>query len=222
MVFDTGAANSSFNHLKWFTELHPLPRPVHYSCSSGTIGTTYYQGTVELNTTTTKGDKMRLKLPHTNYCPESPANLVGIVSLRSSKSTWRMDTNDIIHKPSGRIIQCTEFTNLTPAGRSAIWINNLCDEYGVKQGTPLVLFTDSENALATVLNPMNKARTRCIDIRYKWIIDEVVNKKEITLIHVSGKEMPADGLTKPLPLDLHVKFVKMLGMQSMKVPWYKD
>ncbi|KAK0713967.1 hypothetical protein B0T26DRAFT_678239 [Lasiosphaeria miniovina] len=32
------------------------------------------------------------------------------------------------------------------------------------------------------------------------------------------KEMPADGLTKPLVQDLHVKFVKILGLESRKVP----
>ncbi|KAK0727715.1 hypothetical protein B0T26DRAFT_748022 [Lasiosphaeria miniovina] len=30
-----------------------------------------------------------------------------------------------------------------------------------------LLFTDSVNALTTVMNPLNGARTRCIDIRYK-------------------------------------------------------
>jgi hypothetical protein len=34
-----------------------------------------------------------------------------------------------------------------------------------------------------------------------------------------GDKIVADGLTKLLVLDKHVKFVKMLGMAAMKVPW---
>jgi hypothetical protein len=107
-----------------------------------------------------------------------------------------------------------EFINLTPAGMSLKWINGILKEFGAAQPAPVLLFTDSANALTTVLNPYNSARTRSIDIRYKWIIDQVA-KKEVTVEHIAGAEMPADGLTKPLGKIAHAKFVKLLGMTTV-------
>jgi len=45
-------------------------------------------------------------------------------------------------------------------------------------------------------------------------IDQVA-KKEVTVEHIAGAEMPADGLTKPLGKIAHAKFVKLLGMTTV-------
>ena len=95
-----------------------------------------------------------------------------------------------------------EFTNLLPAGQAVLWIWNALKELGAEQSTPTVLYTDSANGAAMALNPLQSARTRCIDIRYKWVIDRV-SKGVLKVDHVSGKQMPADGLTKPLSPELH-------------------
>lgn len=71
------------------------------------------------------------------------------------------------------------------------------------------------------MNPLNKARTRNIDIRYKWVTEQVV-KGLLNVEHVYGIEMPADGLTKPLQKEKHARFVRMLGMASIRVPWIKN
>lgn len=43
------------------------------------------------------------------------------------------------------------------------WINGMLAEFGAAQTEPSLLFADSANALTTVLNPLNSARTRSID-----------------------------------------------------------
>ena len=90
-----------------------------------------------------------------------------------------------------------EFVNLTPAGQSAIWLAEILKEAGCPKTTPFILFTDSANAQHIALNPENTARTRHIDMRYKWIQDRV-KKGYFKLKHVPTTEMIADGLTKPL------------------------
>jgi hypothetical protein len=113
-----------------------------------------------------------------------------------------------------------EFTNLSPAGQSAQWVARILAEYGAPQPAPILLYTDSNNARLIVMNPLNTARTRCVDIRYKWIIDRV-QKKELVIEHISGTEMAADGLTKPLLREKHQQFVRMLGMVAQQIPWAK-
>jgi len=111
-----------------------------------------------------------------------------------------------------------EFTNLTPAGRSALWVAKILEDCGVPQPAPQILFTDSLNAYITVMNPLNVARTRCIDIRYKWIIEQV-QQGRLKVEHINGIEMAADGLTKPLLREKHSRFVGILGMTARPIPW---
>ena len=68
-----------------------------------------------------------------------------------------------------------EFINLTPCGSSVIWINNILTEAGHPQRLPILMFTDSANARHKALNPLQTARTKYIDLCYKWIIDRVKN-----------------------------------------------
>lgn len=110
-----------------------------------------------------------------------------------------------------------EFANLTPAALSAKWVGKILEECGAPQPTPTVIFTDSLNAYLTVMNPLIKARNRTIDIRYKWIIEQA-ERKRLKVEHISGKEMPADGLTKPLTKEKHAGFVRLLGMVPRSLP----
>ena len=111
-----------------------------------------------------------------------------------------------------------EFCNLTPAAKSAQWVAEIVKEFGLAVKAPVVVFTDSANARIHVLNPQKAAPTRCIDIRYKWIIEQTRNGL-FEIKYVKGEEMVADGFTKPLQREKHEKFVKQLGMTSMAVPW---
>ncbi|SPQ24847.1 8057742e-c9ec-4c39-8e10-c1a2c3c30d6b [Thermothielavioides terrestris] len=72
---------------------------------------------------------------------------------------------------------------------------NILKDSGFPQNTPQILYTDSLTARLAVLNPLNVARIRCIDIRYKWIIEQVKQDK-FAVQHIRGMEMPADGLDK--------------------------
>ena len=81
------------------------------------------------------------------------------------------------------------------------------EEFGLQVRKPIVVFTDSANARIHVLNPQKAARTRYIDIRYKWIIEQA-RDSAFEIQYVEGEEMPADGLTKGLQREKHKKFVK--------------
>ena len=109
-----------------------------------------------------------------------------------------------------------EFVNLTPAGLTAIWIANILKEAGCPQKIPHILFTDSANALQIAMRPENAARTRHIDIRYKWIQDRI-KKGQFKIKHIPTTEMVADGLTKPLGREKFTQFVKMIGVGPC--PW---
>lgn len=66
-----------------------------------------------------------------------------------------------------------EFINLTPTALSLLWVANIMKDAGHHRQNPLLLFTDSANARAVALNPLNTARTYHIDLRLKWIIQRL-------------------------------------------------
>ncbi|KAK1775153.1 hypothetical protein QBC45DRAFT_456675 [Copromyces sp. CBS 386.78] len=109
-----------------------------------------------------------------------------------------------------------EHSNLTPAAISALWISGMLAELGAPQPAPSLIYTDSKNARHQVMNPQVAARNRCIDVRYKWLIEQVQQGK-FTVTHIPGDEMIADGFTKPLNAEKHGKFVKMLGLASRNI-----
>ncbi|EAQ82905.1 hypothetical protein CHGG_11081 [Chaetomium globosum CBS 148.51] len=104
-----------------------------------------------------------------------------------------------------------EFINLTPTALSLLWVANVLKDAGYQQNAPLLFFTDSANARAIALNPLNTARTYHIDLRYKWIIQRMA-MGQFQLDHVGTDDMVADGLTKGLSGAKHAQFVKQLGL----------
>jgi hypothetical protein len=130
-----------------------------------------------------------------------------IVFLGDCPITWKSKRQELVTLSTTE----AEFINLTPAALSLIFIRNLCKDLGYEQPKPLIVFTDSQNARLTALNPLKIARTRHIDVRYKWIIQKVdVGEFEIT--HVGTRDMVADGLTKALLREKHVRFVRQLNL----------
>lgn len=104
-----------------------------------------------------------------------------------------------------------EFVNLTPAGQAAIWLCRFVKEFGIDIPRPIILFTDSLNARHNVLNKNNSARTRHIDIRYKWIIQRTQHG-DFHIKHIETDKMAADGLTKPLEATKFEIFKQLLGL----------
>ena len=132
-----------------------------------------------------------------------------IAMLGSSLIYWTSRLQNLVTTSTTK----AEFINLTPAGKTLLWLSSLLSQMGRDPPLPLILFTDSRNARHTVLNPLNSARTRYIDFRYKWVTD-MVRKGYFKINHVSTEEMVADGLTKGLGKEKHNSFVKMLGIKG--------
>ena len=66
-----------------------------------------------------------------------------------------------------------------------------------------------------MLNKNNSAHTQTLDIRYKWIIQQV-EFGNFQLHHVSTLDMVADGLTKPLTREKYLAFVHQLHLKPLK------
>jgi hypothetical protein len=104
-----------------------------------------------------------------------------------------------------------EFCNFTLISKSLDWVAGILKNLGCEQPISLVMITDSANARYIVLNLLRNARTRSINIWYKWIIDEQ-RKSVFTINHIAGEDTVADRLTKPLEKNKHQRFVRQLRL----------
>ena len=78
-------------------------------------------------------------------------------------------------------------------------------------------FSGSRNAYLNGMNPLNAARTRCMDIRYKWITEKQ-KEGRFQLEHVMGENIVADELTKPLEREKQNRFLRMFGLVEKRIP----
>jgi len=94
-----------------------------------------------------------------------------VVFLAGCPVAWKSKRHTIVTLSTTE----AEFINITPVAKDVQWVAQICKGAGVPQPTPLVIHADSQNAHLTVSNPLDTARTRHIDIRYKWVA-QAVNK----------------------------------------------
>ncbi|PLW39848.1 hypothetical protein PCANC_20653 [Puccinia coronata f. sp. avenae] len=104
-----------------------------------------------------------------------------------------------------------EYKALSDSCKEGLWLQHLLTKLHLRPDTAIPLHVDNEGAEALAKNPAHHARTKHIHARYHFI-RECVQEGDITLLHVSTKEMLADMLTKPLPRVALEKHRSMFGI----------
>jgi hypothetical protein len=103
-----------------------------------------------------------------------------------------------------------EFNGLEQATREAIWLKNLLIEVGIKINT-VEIKGDNTGAINLAYNPEYHQRTKHTATRYYYVRQEVDNKN-IKVDYISTNDIPANGLTKPLPKEKFKRFVQLLNL----------
>lgn len=67
----------------------------------------------------------------------------------------------------------------------------------IEEHVPTTIFIDNQSTVRIASSEGGQNRTKHIDIREKWLTEQVM-KKKIQVRHISGEEQAADILTKPL------------------------
>ena len=107
----------------------------------------------------------------------------------------------------------SEYMAASAAAQEAIWLNRLLGELGFKTLRPITIYEDNKAAILFLDHSGNHRRSKHIDIR-KYFIREAVINGEIKLEYIPTLDQLADGLTKALAPDHHVKCLREL----LKVP----
>ena len=104
-----------------------------------------------------------------------------------------------------------EYAAATQATKELLFLQRLTSELGVQRTKPTILHCDNEGAIKLAYNPEFHARTKHIDIQGHFV-REVVSSKVMDIEWLASKDMPADGLTKPLAKPAFERFRDLIGM----------
>ena len=106
-----------------------------------------------------------------------------------------------------------EYMAMCQAVKEAVWLTGLLKDFGIDLRSPIVIFGDSQGALALAQNPVFHPRSKHIAIQYHFT-RELVQANQITVQYIPTKAMMADALTKALPRPQHIILTEMMGISA--------
>lgn len=95
------------------------------------------------------------------------------------------------------------------AAKEAIWLRNLLSEIGYKQKQATTIYCDNQAAIALSRNPEFHSRSKHVDIHYQFLRLHI-DRNTVNLKFIGSKEMAADGLTKALSRQNHIRFCEYM------------
>ncbi|TPX13082.1 uncharacterized protein E0L32_006508 [Thyridium curvatum] len=106
-----------------------------------------------------------------------------------------------------------ELLALTSSLRETIATMRFFERMTLQLSGQFVVYCDNRQTIRLVKseNPRLKTALRHVDIHHHWARQEV-QKKTVEIEYLATDQMPADGLTKILPINKHREFIKQLGL----------
>jgi len=103
-----------------------------------------------------------------------------------------------------------EYVAAAMATKEALWLRKLLTALGVDGGA-VPMEEDNQSCLALVNNPEATGRTKHVDVAYHMVRDYQA-RGDVAFYFLPSAEMPADGLTKPLPSPAFTAFRAAIGV----------
>jgi len=103
-----------------------------------------------------------------------------------------------------------EYVAAAMATKEALWLRKLLSTLGVDGGA-VPMGEDNQSCLALVNNPEATRRTKHVAVAYH-MVRGCLARGEVAPYFLLSAEMPADGLTKPLPSPAFTAFRDAVGV----------
>lgn len=107
-----------------------------------------------------------------------------------------------------------EFVALCEAVKEALWIKYVLIDLKRSIDKPTTIFEDNQSCINMFENQKISNRTKHIDIKYHFVKEVIKNQEDISLKYCSSKEMIADMLTKPLPIETFIRHRDNIQLQN--------
>ena len=106
-----------------------------------------------------------------------------------------------------------ELLALSETARQTLWWKRFFATIQFDTQQPMVIYCDNKMTLGLMDSetPRLSTRLRHVDIHSCWLRQKI-QERRVTTEWIPTAEMPADGLTKALPIQKHQKFIKLINM----------
>lgn len=105
-----------------------------------------------------------------------------------------------------------EYVSAAAGACQAVWLRNVLEEIGCKQGERTVLFCDNSSTIKLSKNPVFHGRSKHIQVRFHFL-RELVSDEIIELEYCSTQDQLADVMTKAVKLDVFEKLRGYMGVE---------
>ncbi|KAL0449037.1 UNVERIFIED_CONTAM: Secreted RxLR effector protein [Sesamum latifolium] len=131
----------------------------------------------------------------------------GVVTWKSSKQDTTTDSTTE-----------AEYIATSEAAKEVVWMKNYIQELGVVPSIaePVVIFCDSNGAIAQAKEPRSHHRSKHILRRYH-LLREMVSRGECRIDRVSSAENTVDPLTKPMSQVAHTQHLDKMGLSQLVI-----
>jgi hypothetical protein len=104
-----------------------------------------------------------------------------------------------------------ELRTQNESGKDVLWFRQFLTCLGFPPSTPTPMHCDNQASIAIIVNDSLAKLSRYLDIKLLWL-RELFKTKQINPVYCRTSDMPADGLTKPLPRVPFQKFRSSIGV----------
>ncbi len=146
-------------------------------------------------------------------CPVSRLSTTGYMFfLNNAPISWASKKQQAPAQSSAE----AEYYALGMAGQEAMYLRQLCVDFGINIEKPTVMRSDSEGAINIATNDGYNPGTRHIDLKWHFIRHKIEHK-ELFVEHTKGTENTADTLTKALERVLFQRHrLKLMGLPQVE------
>ena len=109
-----------------------------------------------------------------------------------------------------------EYTAIFQASQQACWVRQFLEAIGKPLSEPLVIYSDSQSALAIAKGTGTHSKSKHFDTRYHAVRNRV-RDREIELQYISTEQNAADFLTKQLPRNKFYNTLANIGFDLEEV-----
>jgi hypothetical protein len=112
-----------------------------------------------------------------------------------------------------------EYVAACIAAQDLVWIHRLLSELNLidLMPKPTIMYEDNQGAIRLGSNDQFHPRSKHIDVKYHFVRQQI-DRGECIFHHVSTNDQIADGLTKPLDIVKHRRFIDQMGLTASPKP----
>jgi hypothetical protein len=194
----------------------PNPGPEHLEAINRVISYLYHTRTLAIAYHTVHGEEEVVKIfsdASFGDHPDRKSSEGYICMIFGGPVDWKASKQRTVTTSTTE----AELLAISEAGRTLSMWERLFKAIRFNPGHPIDVQCDNQQTIGVLTKEMPQLRTklRHIDIHQHWLRQEV-QAQRIGVRWVETEDMVADGLTKPLPRQKHLKFVNSLGMQDIQ------